>query len=543
VAISSFLTEGAAIPQGSAVTDMTKQTILPDWYSGYAQDILAGQRAIADRPYATAPMPRVAGFTPAQLEAFQQTGTAAGAYQPLLGEATAAARGAASGPGALSSAQPYYGQALSSLAQGIGTSGAAAAQPYFGQAQSLFGQSAAADASQAAQPYYGQALSSLAQGIGTSGAAAAQPYFGQAQSMFGESAGTSGVTAAQPYMNAAGQSSVSNIGQYMNPYMESVVNRIGELGTRNLSENIMPQIEGRYIQAGQLGYGGRGGAGTPSGMMTDTARAVRDTSADILGQQTAALQSGYTQAAGLSAADLARQGQLASTAGNLAQAQQQALSNIGQQQANIGAQMGNLTQGQQSAILAAAGQQAGIGTQLGNLAQGQQQALTNIGTQQANIGAQMGNLTQGQQSALLAAAGQQANIGTQSGNLAQTQQQQQLAASGALSGLAGQAQGLGLTGAGALGAVGAQQQQQGQRSLDVAYQDFLRQQGYPQEQINNMLNTFKGVATGVPSATQEQGISPSGVKQEYPASTASQIGGSLTTLAGILKDAGVFGKP
>jgi hypothetical protein len=278
-------------------------------------------------------------------------------------------------------------------------------------------------------------------------------------------------------------------------------------------------------------------------MMTDTARAVRDTSADILGQQTAALQSGYTQAAGLSAADLARQGQLASTAGNLAQAQQQALSNIGQQQANIGAQMGNLTQGQQSAILAAAGQQAGIGTQLGNLAQGQQQALTNIGTQQANIGAQMGNLTQGQQSALLAAAGQQANIGTQSGNLAQTQQQQQLAASGALSGLAGQAQGLGLTGAGALGAVGAQQQQQGQRSLDVAYQDFLRQQGYPQEQINNMLNTFKGVATGVPSATQEQGISPSGVKQEYPASTASQIGGTLTTLAGILKDVGVFGKP
>ena len=169
MAISSFLTEGAAIPQGSAVTDMTKQTILPDFYTNYAQDILAGQKALANRPYTTAPMPRVAGFTPAQLEAFQQTGTAAGAYQPLLGEATAAARGAAAGPGALASAQPYYGQALSSLEQGIGTSGAAAAQPYYGQAQSLFG----------------------------------------------ESAGTSGVTAAQPYMSAAGQSSVSNIGQYL----------------------------------------------------------------------------------------------------------------------------------------------------------------------------------------------------------------------------------------------------------------------------------------------------------------------------------------
>jgi hypothetical protein len=269
----------------------------------------------------------------------------------------------------------------------------------------------------------------------------------------------------------------------MNPYTEQVINRIGELGSRNLSENILPQIEGRYIQAGQLGYGGRRGMGTPSGMMTDTSRAVRDINADILAQQTAALQSGYTQAAGLSAADLARQGQLASTAGNLAQGQQQALSTIGQQQANIGAQMGNLTAGQQSALLAAAGQQAGIGTQ--------------------------------------------------SGNLAQTQQQQQLAASGALSGLGAQAQSLGLTGAGALGGVGALEQQQGQKNLDVAYGDFLRQQGYPQEQINNMMKTFQGVASGVPSATQEYGISPSGVKQEY-SSTGKDIASALTAAAGIV---------
>jgi len=485
-----FMSEGdpAAIPQGSALTDMTKQTVLPEWYTNYAMDILSGQQAIASRPYETAPMPRVAGFTPTQQQAFGMTGTAATAYQPLLNQATGVAQAAAGAPGALTTAQPYYQQALSSLEQGIGTSGATAAQPYFGQAQSLFGQSAASNGATAAQPYFGQALSSL-----------------------GQSAESNGVTAAQPYMTAAGQSSVANIGQYMNPYTEQVINRIGELGSRNLSENILPQIEGRYIQAGQLGYGGRGGSGTPSGMMTDTSRAVRDINADILAQQTAALQSGYTQAAGLSAADLARQGQLASTAGNLAQGQQQALSTIGQQQANIGAQVGNLTAGQQ-------------------------QALANIGQQQASLGAQMGNLTAGQQSALLAAAGQQAGIGTQSGNLAQTQQQQQLAASGALSDLGAQAQSLGLTGAGALGGVGALEQQQGQKNLDVAYGDFLRQQGYPQEQINNMMNAFKGVATGVPTATTEYGISPSSVKQEYPASTASQIGGALTGAAGIIAE-------
>ncbi len=344
MAISSFLTEGAAIPQGSAVTDMTKQTILPDFYTNYAMDVLSGQKAIANRPYTTSPVPRVAGFTPAQLEAFQKTGTAADAYQPLLGEATTAARGAATAPGALETAQPY--------------------------------------------------------------------------------------------LDAAGRSSVADIGQYMNPYTDAVVNRIGELGTRNLMENIMPQLEGRYIQSGQLGFGGRGGASTPTGMMTDTARAVRDTSADILAQQTAALRGGYSEAAGLSSADLARRAGLASTAGGLAS------------------------------------------TDVSN----------------------------------------------------------QLATSGALSNLASEEQRLGLTGAGAVGAVGAQQQQQGQRSLDVAQEDFLRQQDYPQEQIDQMLKTFAGVATGIPTATTEQGISPSGVKQEYPASTGAQIGSVLTGAGGVIAE-------
>ena len=42
MAVSSFLSEGAAIPQGSALTDMTKQQVLPEWYTNYAMDILSG---------------------------------------------------------------------------------------------------------------------------------------------------------------------------------------------------------------------------------------------------------------------------------------------------------------------------------------------------------------------------------------------------------------------------------------------------------------------------------------------------------------------
>jgi hypothetical protein len=320
---------------------MTKQSVMPDWYTNYAMDILSGQKAIANRPYEPAPMPRVAGFTPTQRQAFDMTGTAATAYQPLFNQATGVAQNAANAPGAL--------------------------------------------------------------------------------------------TTAQPFLTEAGQTSVSNIGSYMNPYNEAVTNRIAELGTRNLTENIMPQIEGRYIQAGQLGFGGRGGMGTPSGMMTDTSRAIRDTSADILGKQTEALQSGYSEAAGLAGTDLTRFGNLATTAGNLAQ----------------------------------------------------------------------------------------------------TQQEQQLAASGALSNLGARAQELGLTGAGALAKVGEQEQQLGQKNLDVAYADFLRQQGYPQEQINNMINTFKGVATGVPQAETSYGISPSGVQQQY-SSTAKDIASTLTAAAGVI---------
>jgi hypothetical protein len=172
----------------------------------------------------------------------------------------------------------------------------------------------------------------------------------------------------------------------------------------------------------------------------------------------------------------------------------------------------------------------------GNLGTQQQGALARAGDQMANIGQTYGTLTGAQQRALT-------DIGTKVGTFAGQDITRTLQGAQQLAGLGEDAQRLGLTGAGALGSVGALQQQQGQRNLDVAYADFLRQQGYEQEQINNLLSTFKGVATGVPSATQEYGISPSSVKQEYPATTASQIGGALTGAAGIiadLKKAGVF---
>lgn len=224
--IGAFLTEGSQIPQGSALRATQSQTILPEWYTNYAMDLLSNQQAASSRPFATAPMPRVAEFTPTQQRGFDMTGEVATAYQPAVTQATQATQQAIGAPG--------------------------------------------------------------------------------------------GLGAAQPFLDTASQTSVSNIDAYMNPYVDQVVDRIGTLGARNLSENIMPQIEGRYISAGQLGFGGRQpGSGTPSGMMTDTARAVRDTQEAVLAQQADALSRGYSEAAGLAGTDLGRAASLASTAGSL----------------------------------------------------------------------------------------------------------------------------------------------------------------------------------------------------------------------------------
>ncbi len=342
MALSDFLNNGQ-LPAGSTFTSKTGQTILPEWYTNYAMQLLSNQQALSAQPLQLYQGPRVAEFSPTQQQGFAATADAANAYQPALTQATQATQGAMAAPGALATAQPFLTQ--------------------------------------------------------------------------------------------AGKTSVADINQYMNPYTEQVVNRIGELGARNLRENIMPEIEGRYIASGQLGFGGRQpGSGTPSGMMTDTARAVRDTSADILGKQAEALRAGYGEAAGLASGDLARFGQLGQTAGGLA------------------------------------------GTDLTRTLAGAEQ----------------------------------------------------------LAGMGAQAQSLGLTGAGALTQVGATQQAQAQKNLDTAYGDFLRQQGYPQEQINAMLATMGGVKAGVPTAEKQEGIVPLGYQPEYKPGTAETIGGTLTALGGLL---------
>ena len=294
-------------------TSKTTATVLPDWYTNYAMDILSNQQAISNQPYTLYNAPRIAEMAPQQQQAFGMAGQAATAYQPGLQQAT--------------------------------------------------------QTTQNVDPYLG-------------------------------------LYAASPYYQQAGQTSASQVGQYMNPYMNQVVNRIGELGNRTLQETVLPGIRDKFIAGGT--YGGSRNAEL-------FGRGVRDAMEGISAAQAQALASGYGGALTAAQNDLTRQGELG---GNIAQ------------------QYG-----------AAATQQLAQGSQLANLA--------------------------------------------------------------------GQQQGLGITGAGALQAAGTAQQGQAQKNLDLAYQDFLRQQAYPQQQNTALMGALSGVKTAVPTASLSQGVDAAGANTQY----------------------------
>jgi hypothetical protein len=409
-----FLTEGK--PVEAVPVSSTQQTILPDWYTNYAMDILANQRAVSARPFqeyvdaSGKAIPRVADFAPDQQAGFEATRQGAFTFRPELGTAST-------------------------------------------KTQDVFGRSALG----AAQPYFGQAA-------GMSGVTAATPGLQQGAGYIAGSTNALGLQMAQPYLAQAGQTAAQTVGQYMNPYQEQVVNRIGQLGTRALQEQVLPGIESEMIRAGQFG-------GTRQAELTG--RAIRDAIEGISAQQSAALQQGYSQAQQTAQADLARQAQLASTAGGLGGAQQQALLGAGSQMADIGQAYGALTQGQQ-------------------------QILADLGK---STGALYGQDTQAQ----LQAAQQMAQI-------AQQRQQQELA------------------GAGALQQIGAQQQALAQKNLDIAREDFLARQAYPQEQIKAMQGALQGVQPAVPQAATKVGTEVPGA---YSPSLLSTIGQAFATYKGL----------
>ena len=73
-----------------AVNQTTTQTILPEWYTQYAQNVLGRAYSATAEPYQRYTQPRIAGFQPEQEEEFTGFKSSMGGYQPYIGASEAA---------------------------------------------------------------------------------------------------------------------------------------------------------------------------------------------------------------------------------------------------------------------------------------------------------------------------------------------------------------------------------------------------------------------------------------------------------------------
>jgi hypothetical protein len=118
----------------------------------------------------------------------------------------------------------------------------------------------------------------------------------------------SALNAASPYLNAASQNAYNSVNNYMNPYVNNVVDQIGALGQRQIQQNLAPQASAGIVGSGQ--FGSKRGAQA-------LGQTISDANQNILATQGQALNTGYQNAMQAAQADMARQLQAGSTAGQL----------------------------------------------------------------------------------------------------------------------------------------------------------------------------------------------------------------------------------
>ena len=263
----------------SATSYTSSSTETPKWLQDAIYNQVNWSQNLANKPYEAYSLPTVAELSPMQQQAYTGISDAQGAYQQNFGKAQTGMEGM-------------------STADTSGVLGAAQ------------------------QQYLNPAVNTLAGSNLSTG-----------QNLFGQAGNLDIVDAGQGYVNQAGQSSVSDVNQYMNPYQTNVMNALAQQGARNLSENLLPAVSDSFIKAGQFGSRNMGEFGS---------RALRDTQESILRQQAPLAQQGYTQAMQASASDKARQAGLAGTVGQLTNQQMSQLGNLATSQTNAGQQQQQL---------------------------------------------------------------------------------------------------------------------------------------------------------------------------------------------------------
>ena len=142
------------------------------------------------------------------------------------------------------------------------------------------------------------------------------------------------LTAATNMVTGAGTTTAPDVvANYMNPYVQNVVEQIGALGQRGIQQNLAPGATAGAVGSGQ--FGSKRGAEV-------LGQTIRDANQNILAQQAGALSAGYQNAIAAAQGDLNRQLGAGQQLGTLAQQTQtqnladiNALSTLGAQKQQI----------------------------------------------------------------------------------------------------------------------------------------------------------------------------------------------------------------
>lgn len=465
-----------------ATSYTTSSSETPQWMQDAIYNQIQVAQNIANTPFQAYSLPRVAELSPLQQQAYQNVQANQGAWASAMGKAQAGMEGFST----KGTADQLGQQQAQYLRQDLVGKNLDAGQQLFERAGGL-------DVIGAAQPFINRAGSMDIVG-------AAQPFISQAGQTTAQSLAERALTAASPYLQGAAQTSASQVGQYMSPYQQGVLDVIAKQGARNLQENILPQVSESFIKAGQFGSSRMGDIGS---------RAIRDTQEAVLNAQAQAAQQGYGQALSAAQADLARQAQLAGTVGSISGADLSRILQGGAQYGQLGQTAGQLT-GQQMQQLANLGQLSGQMT-------GQQmQNLASLGQMRTGAG-------QAQQQFGLSAA--------QAEQQARAQDyQRQMSALNQMAQLAQQEQGMRTADVAALEAAGQAQQAQQQAQLGSAYQQFQEQQLYPRQQMDWLSTQIRGMAPITPQTTTQATQS---VGATYSPSPLSQLASGYFALKGL----------
>lgn len=488
----------------TATSYVTSSSEMPKWMQDAVYNQIQVATNLANKPYEEYTLSGergVAQLTPLQQAAYSKAASNAGVgfTYDAQGNVTGTQFGTPAHMGTL-------GSAITGM-EGFGTKGTAdqlrADQAQYlrqglvdvnlNKGQGYFDRAGGLDVVGAAQPALSRAFQQDIVG-------AAQPLLGRAEQTTAQSLAERALTAASPYLQSAGQTAASQVGQYMSPYQQGVLDVIAKQGARNLSENLLPQVSDAFIKAGQFGSNRMGEFGS---------RAVRDTQEAILNQQAQAAQQGYGQSLQAAQADLARQAQLAGTVGSISGADLSRILQGGAQYGNLGQTMGQLT-GQQMAQL------TNLGQVQGQLTSQQMQNLANLGQMQTTAG-------QAQQQFGLTAA-QQAQQAQAQDYARQMQAYQNMA------GMAQQQQQMGFADTASLEAAGLAQQRQGQRNLDAERAEYEAQQLYPKQQMDWLSTQVRGMA---PITPQVQTGTRSSTGEVYAPSPLSTLATGLYTGKGL----------